>query len=55
MAISKSFLDFLTKELIRFEPSGCLKLQIRTQWSFSGGTPDILIRGHRPELPEKSS
>ena len=43
--IACAFLDFLTKERIRFEPNECLKLQIRTQWSFSGGTPDILIRG----------
>jgi hypothetical protein len=43
--IACAFCDFLTDKQIRFEPIECSELEIRTQWSFSGGTPDILIKG----------
>lgn len=37
--------DFLTGGKLRFDLCDCSKLQIKTQWVYSGGIPDILITG----------
>jgi hypothetical protein len=43
--VACALFDFLTEGQLRFELGDCSTLQIKTQWSFSGGTPDILIKG----------
>jgi hypothetical protein len=43
--IACALFEFLTGGKLRFEMSDCQFLLVTTQWSFTGGTPDIRITG----------
>jgi PD-(D/E)XK nuclease superfamily len=43
--VACALFDFLTGEKLGFGTNDCSMLRVTTQWSFAGGTPDIVIEG----------